>query len=113
MLALDPSLYSSLTHLAAEQFSSPLLAKVYQLLMERAKASLSTQLATLANDLNAQEMDHLTYVISQPESLANSHYTLSNYVSIVQEEALKRTHLDDIQLLVENKRKTKESIYGG
>lgn len=106
LLVLDPSIHSSLTHLDAKQFSSPLLAKAYQLLMERAKAALSTQLATLAMDLNAQEMDHLTYVISQPESLANSHQSLSNYISIVQEEALKRTHTDDIQLLIETKRKT-------
>ena len=78
LLLLDPSLAEDMEQLREEDFSSPLLGKVYGLLLRRAREGLSTQLPLLAEDLTGEEMDHMAYVAGKPESLAHSRRSLAD-----------------------------------
>lgn len=73
--------------ITGEGFSSPLLGKVFDLLLRRANEGLSTQLSALSGHLSGEEMDHLAYVVSQPESLAHSQQSIRDYISVIQREA--------------------------
>lgn len=100
LLLLDPSLAREMAQLKPEDFSSPLLGKVYGLLLRRAREGLSTQLPLLAGELTGEEMDHLAYVAGQPESLANSRRSLADYIAVIREEALKRSGVSGDDLLL-------------
>ena len=111
LLMLDPSLASQLeAQLPPEDFSSPLLSRAYRLLLHQALAGLSTQLPPLAESFTSEEMDHLTYVVSQPESLTNSRRSLADYIAIIQGEALKRSNMrvEDLLLATQKKKANTE-----
>lgn len=96
---LDASLMNEMDGLTGSEFSSPLLGKVYNLLQRRFQEGLSTQLSALTGELEGDEMDHLAHVASQPESLANSHQSLCDYIGIIRREALRRRETDQDDLL--------------
>lgn len=96
---LDASLMNELDDLTGSEFSSPLLGKVYTLLQRRFREGLSTQLSALTGELEGDEMDHLAHVVSQPESLANSHQSLCDYIGIIRRESLRRRETDQDDLL--------------
>ena len=110
LLLLDPSLADAMTQLKAEEFSSPLLGKVYQLLLHRAREGLSTQISLLAGELSAEEMDHLAYVAGQPESMSNSRRSLGDYIAVIQGEARKRSNVDETMLLLAAKEKNRKIL---
>jgi len=91
---MDPGLMAEMDTLQAEEFSSPLLGKVYALLQRRFREGLSTQLSAMAAELETEEMDHLTLVVSKPESLANSHQALCDYIAVIRGESLRRREMD-------------------
>ena len=47
-------------------------------------------LSPLAGEFTREEMDHLTGICQQPESLSNGRQALADYIRIVQTEAEKR-----------------------
>ena len=100
LLMMDPSLYPDMDQLSPEDFSSPLLGKVYGLLLHRARDGLSTQLSLLAEELTGEEMDHLAYVASQPESQDNRRRSLADYIAVIRDEALKRSGVSGNDLLL-------------
>jgi len=96
---LDPGLMGEMDALAQEDFSSPLLGKVFALLRRRVRDGLSTQLSALAGELEGEEMDHLTLVASKPESLSNCHQALCDYIAVIHREGLRRQQTDENDLL--------------
>ena len=112
LLMLDPSLASEMEGLSPEDFSSPLLGKVYGLLLRRAREGLSTQLPLLAEELTGEEMDHMAYVAGKPESLAHSRRSLADYIAVIQGEAMKRSSVqDDALLLAAQKKNFQKKAY--
>ncbi|NCE63454.1 DNA primase [Pseudoflavonifractor sp. 524-17] len=114
LLLLEPALFSSLGGLTAEQFSAPVLGKIYDLLCRRAREGRSLQLAALAGELSPEESSHLAAILGQPESLANSQQALADYIATIQTEAVKRTGEsgeDSIRAAWERYREKK--AYGG
>ena len=105
---LDPSLMGEMDGLSGAEFSSPLLGKVYECLKRRTREGLSTQLSALAAQLEPEEMDHLAHVASQPESLANSHQSLCDYIAVIRREALHRQEMDQDDLLRSAQQRYKE-----
>ncbi|MCI8869718.1 MAG: DNA primase [Lawsonibacter sp.] len=99
LILLDPGLLGEMNGLTEEEFSSPLLGKVFTLLRRRAAEGLSVQLPALAGSLEPAEMDHLTYVAGQPESLANSRQALKDYIAVIRGQALRRQGADGDELL--------------
>ena len=108
LLLLDPSLAGQMGGITGEGFSSPLLGKVFDLLLRRANEGLSTQLSALSGHLSGEEMDHLAYVVSQPESLAHSQQSIRDYISVIQREALRRGAGQEDSLLLAAQRKYQE-----
>ncbi len=108
LLMLEPAIHRSLDGLEPEEFSSPLLSRAYDLLRQRAQEGLSTQLAALAGEFDAEEMAHLAQVVDQPESLANSGRALADYIAVIRREALRRAGGSESQLLLAAQRKNLE-----
>ena len=108
LLLLDPERFAGV-QLSPEQFSSPLLGKVFGLLVRRHREGLSVQLAPLAAELNEQEMNHLIEIANQPESLNNGERAMEDYIRIIGSEALERDEPNSLQaLLALKQRKTME-----
>ena len=99
LMLLDPTIHTQADGLTGAEFSSPLLGRAYDLLCLRARQGLSTQLAALAQDFTHEEMDHLAYVASQPESPANASQALSDYISLIRSHRLRAQPCQDDALL--------------
>ena len=113
LLLLDPALLDYTGVLGPEQFTSPLLAKVYVLLRQRKRQGLSLQLGALSGALSAEEMSHLTTILEQPESRSNSGQALRDYIEIIQTEAAKRGGSDQDPLLAARDKFREKKSYGG
>lgn len=88
---LDESLFPSDPPLTPEQFSSPLLGRVFSLLWQARKDGRPPSLAALAGSLTQEEMNHITSVCQHPESARNASQALSDYIRIIRSEAEKRS----------------------
>ena len=108
LMLLEPGLFRETGSLTAEQFSVPVLGKVYGLLQKRFREGRSTQLAALAGELTPEEMSHLAAILDRPEDLANSQQALRDYISIIQTEALKRTGENQMDPLLAAREKYRE-----
>ena len=108
LLLLDPGLVERMESITGEEFSSPLLGKVFDSLRERAAGQQPVQLAVLAEELTSDEMDHMAHVAEQPESVANSDRSIHDYISIIRGEALRRGSQQDDDLLLAAQKKYQE-----
>ena len=112
LLLLDPGLVLQMGELRGEEFSSPLLGRAFDLLAQRSREGLSTQLAVLAGEFTGEEMDHLAQVAAQPESTANSGQSIRDYISVIHSEALRREKgMGDDLLLAAQKRYQRKKGY--
>ncbi len=91
LLLLDESLFPAEMPLKPEQFSSPLLGRVFGLLWQVREAGRLPSAALLSNELSSEEMSHITAICQQPESVQNGRQALADYIRIIQTEADKRT----------------------
>ena len=88
LLMQDESLFPTEMPVQPEEFSSPLLGRIYgELWQRRGHASM----AALAAVLTPEEMNHLTALLQKPESAANAPQALADYIRIIREEHTKRT----------------------
>lgn len=114
LMLLDPNLFREVGALTQEQFSAPVLGKIYQLLLQRFREERSMHLAALAGDLSPDEMSHLVAILEQPESLANSQQALQDYITIIETEFLKRTgESKEDPLLAAREKYREKKAYGG
>lgn len=111
LVLLDPSLLAQMEGLRGEEFSSPLLGKVFDLLCRRNEEGLSTHLAALTEQLTGEEMDHMAQVAAQPESMANAGQSIRDYISVIRGEALLRggAQADDLLLAAQKKYQEKKA----
>lgn len=111
LIFLDPSLLSQMGGLTGEEFSSPLLGKAFDLLRIRGQTGMSTHLATLAEHLTGEEMNHMALVAAKPESMANSSQAIRDYISVIRGEALLRKNgqEDDVLLAVQRNYQEKKA----
>ena len=87
LLLQDDSLFPPEMPVQPEEFSSPLLGRIYgELWQRRGHASMAALSAVLA----PEEMSHLTALLQKPESTANAPQALADYIRIIQEEHTKR-----------------------
>ena len=89
LLLLDETLFPT-APLSEEEFSSPLLGKVFSLLWQAHEEGRSVNLNALTGELSPEEMSHITSVCHQPESLRNGAKALADYINIIRSEAKKR-----------------------
>ena len=91
LLFLDASLIDRCVSLGEDEFSAPLLGKIYTLLHNAWQEGRALSPAALQEDLSTEEMSHLTTLLQKPESLAEADRSLPDYINIIQESALRRS----------------------
>jgi DNA primase len=74
-----------------EDFSSPLLGKIFTLLWQNREMSPNSRLAALGAELSGEEMSHLTTLLQKPESAANAEQAMRDYLQVMAQEREKRT----------------------
>lgn len=94
LMLLDDSLFGELSPLQEEEFSAPLLGRVFSLLWEKRNAGQPVTLASLAGDLSSEEMSHLTSICQKPESAEHRRKALEDYIRIIHTEYRKRASVD-------------------
>jgi DNA primase len=90
LLVLDASLFGDQPPLKQREFSSPLLGKAFFLLWQAREEGRPVSVAALAGQLDQEEMNHITAVCQQPESVHNARQALTDYINVVKTEAEKR-----------------------
>ena len=113
LLTMDESLFGPESPLEPEQFSSPLLGKVFSLLWQAREEGRPPSVAALAGALSQEEMNHITAICQQPESPRNARQALADYIRIVQTEAEKRTGEDADPLLTATEKYKNKKGTGG
>ncbi|MBR5471417.1 MAG: DNA primase [Oscillibacter sp.] len=91
LLLMDESLFPQALSLQEEQFSSPLLGRAFFRLWQAKSDGRSVSLSLLSDTLTQEEMNHVTAVCQQPESLQNGAQAMSDYIRIIQTEYNKRS----------------------
>ena len=111
LLLLDPGLLNRMEGLSGSEFSSPLLGKVYDLIRQRLEEGSTPHLGAMAHELTGEEMDHMSRVLHQPESVAHSDRSIADYISIIRGEAMHRGDLagDDLLLAAQRKYQQKKA----
>ncbi len=111
LLYLEPTLFGDTPPLAEEEFSSPLLGRIFAAMWPRRYER--TGLSSLTGELSGDEMSHLTTLLQKPESTANAPQALADYIRVIREEQTKRDDSGvDPLLLAQEKFKDKKR-YGG
>jgi len=114
LLLRDESLFGSCTTLRSEEFSSPLLGKIYDILLGFHAMGRTAGTASLSAVLEPEEMSHLSSILQKPESVANAHEAMADYISIIQTSWQKRSGSADIDPLLAARDKYKgKKGYGG
>ena len=110
----DEALFSEGKPIEPEFFSSPLLAKVYDLLWQYHLQGRPLSLASFSGELTQEEKAHLVTITQKPESVGNVSQALKDYTRIIQHEYTKRAGSDGIDpLLAAQSKYTAKKGYGG
>ena len=111
LLYLDPSLFGDAPPLAAEDFSSPMLGRIFAAMWQRRHDRGGV--SALTGELTGDEMSHLTTLLQKPESTANASQALADYIRVIREEQAKRdgSGVDPLLLAMETFKDKKR--YGG
>lgn len=110
LLYRDPELFDDIASLSPEEFSVPELGNMYRVILEQTRAG-TISIAALSGSLSPDEISLLTILLQKPESAANSHQALSDYIDIIQTEHRKSEQTDDLLSLAENLRNKKGKGY--
>ena len=108
LLLKDESVFPEEAPLRQEEFSSPLLGRVFDRLWQLRQEGRPLSVA----GLSGEEMSHLTGVLQKPEATASAQRALADYIRIIREEAQKRNAQGDPLLAAQEKYKEKKG-YGG
>lgn len=90
LLMQDDGLFGEESPLREEEFSSPMLGKIYTYLWQSRGRDQPQRLAQLGGVLSAEEMAQLTALLQKPQSAASAERALGDYVRVIREEAEKR-----------------------
>ena len=114
LMMRDDDLYDKLSVLRPEDFSSPLLGKIYSLLCADREADRPHSMAALGGILSPEEMSHFTAILQKPESVSGAEQALSDYIRIIREEAVRQIGGDELDPLLAAQEKYKfKKGYGG
>ena len=112
LAVLDASLLDG-SDLKPEEFSSPMLGRLFGILLEKAAAGTALSPAVLSGSFSQEETEHITALLQKPEPPDNPGRikALSDYIGIIRAEHGKRTAGDDLRAYAETIRNKKG--YGG
>ena len=107
LLTLEPALAKKAALPAAEEFSSPALARIYTVVRERIDRGEAVDHNLLAQELNTEEQSLLVRIQQKPEILANGEQALGDYIDKIQKQKAARQQKPDLLKLQEEMKKTK------
>ncbi len=114
LLLRDESLFPACAGLSVEEFSSPLLGKIYGALTEHRAGGQPLTIAALSALLSAEEMNHLSALLQKPESLSRAEEALKDYIRTIQDACLRRSGNPETDpLLAAQEKNRKKKGYGG
>ena len=90
LLMLDGSLEKGVAGLTPEQFSSPVLGKIYGALLAHLAQGRTLQLGALEGELEGAEIALLADLLGRPASLENGAAALADCRAVIEDEARKR-----------------------
>jgi len=101
-IVLDPGLMGLVAEMGflREEFTSPFLAKVYDLLAKRISEGRDIKESLILSELAPNEASRLTVILQRPEALPNSDQTVREYIGKIRVEKYK-TEAPDAELLLE------------
>ena len=91
LLMIDGSLAKNCGELAAEEFSSPFLGKLYQVLLDGWREGRTVTAASMAGLCTQEEMAHLTEILQKPEAASNADRALTDYIQVIRTSAERRS----------------------
>ena len=107
----EPALLDSL-RILPQQFSAPVLGKVYGMLLQHHREGRPTLLASLEDALTPEEMKHMTRVVRKKDELISDR-VLSDCTAIVREEYERSLRTGEDALLAMQARLKGKKGYGG
>ena len=84
LLCTDDSVFGDAPPLREEEFSSPLLGRLFARLWQQRQESGRISLPLLAESFTPDEVSHLSTIVQKPESLKNAPQALRDYIRIIQ-----------------------------
>lgn len=116
LLYYEPGLAANTGELAEEDFSAPLLWRIFQELKRQVQDGQQPSVALLSEGFTNEEIALLTETIQTPQELSNSEKALDDYIKIIKTEALSRRLRSgdsetDLNAIAEKMRQSKQ--YGG
>lgn len=105
LLMLDESLLIHTEGLTSEQFSSPALGKMYDILCTRLQEGRPIQIGMLEGELSQEEIDLLAEILRQPEALERGREAMRDYLAIIRSEGAKKQPVDEAALLAAREKK--------
>ncbi len=114
LLTRDSTLFDCCCQLRPEEFSSPLLGKIYSILLRCHQSGQQGGVSLLSQELEREEMNHFTGLLQKPESMANSRQAMADYIAIIQDSCRARSGAQESDPLVAAQEKYKaKKGYGG
>ena len=110
LLMLDGSLAKAADGLTPEQFSSPVLGKIYGVLLSHLSQGRPLQLGALEGELEEREITLLAEILGRPAALENGAAAMADYRAVIETEQMKRENDTDEAVLLaarDNYRKKK------
>lgn len=108
-ILLEPALLDKTVELKAEEFSAPLLGRVYAWMCQRWKEGRSVSIPAMEGVFQPDEIAHITRISRRMEGTVNEQ-ALRDYIGVIRSEASKRSNKDLMAAL--NRRRDKNG-YGG
>ncbi len=114
LLFLDGTLAEKCGALPPEDFSSPVLGRVYALQLRAHEEGRGLSPSALAGELSGEEMSHLTTLLQKSENPGRADQALSDYIRIIRERADQRMGRGETDPLLAAMERSKEKKgYGG
>ena len=108
-LLLEPALMDQVGNLSPEEFSAPLLGRVFAWMQRRWKQHLTISIPAMEGDFQPEELSHISRISQRMEGTVNEQ-ALRDYIGVIRSEAAKRGSKDLMAAL--NRRRDKKG-YGG
>ena len=110
LMYYEPGLFDGRS-LGPEDFSIPMLGRIFGALQQKAAAHEPISFATLSGSISQEEMAHLTSLLQKPEVLTNSRQALEDYINVIRARHDKQIAPEDMRAYAEKLRNKKG--YGG
>ena len=107
LLMIDTSLLSETGDLTSEDFTSPLLGKIFEMVRTRAAAGEDVTASSIAAMLNSDEASQFTALMQKPTSASNAIQALKDYIDKIKTEQLKSSAGDNLLAVRERLREKK------